>query len=210
MEARRSTVVGKDVYEMTYSARTIRMKTGADKDGNPESSLSVDISNSFSELAGNADDARMMAYSCLYRCYRANATKDAVSEKEFLEDPGKYVSIIERGEEPKYGESIGFVHSSCEGYECWDGYDTCGEYPCVVVDVVIRRRTFWTSSDSPGLMAFKFVPPDEREEAERKEAERHELNQECVDSINAMLGAEADGRKDEYDRIMEMLGNDSE
>ena len=165
-----------------------------------------------SEIASDEEQARRVAFSAMHQIYTKNASGAAVDEKEFVADPGKHVPIIERGGVPKYGEDYGYVHEKSGWCERWEGFDTCGNYPCMMVDITIARREVWVSADSPEFALKEFISAEEEKRRESEEEERHRLNQECIDSFNRKFKEEQGtcGSDDEYNTIMGILGDDDD
>lgn len=158
----------------------------------------------------NVEEARKMALGFLYDLYCKEA-KEPVEEDVFTVNPGKYISIIENGDKPKYGDSLGFVHIKSDGVEQWQGYDTCGNYPCLIADIIITTKNLWLSNDVTNISFSKYSTAKEVEQKEKEEDERHALNQECIDSFNRKFKeSDAANEMSEYERIMDILGNNNE
>ena len=163
--------------------------------------------NCKSMFFSNEEEARNEAIASMHRLC-CDATGDEIEQEKFLEDPGKYVELIEDGGVPGMGEEIGFVHCKSEGMEHWQGFDTSGECPCVVADILVVKRDIWT--DGKNEIRFdEFVSEAVLKERQAADEERHKSNQECLDSISRTLEIEnnlASDEKSEYDRIMSVMG----
>lgn len=165
--------------------------------------LVTPLSQRDSHVCQSHEDAVAFFHRDLYNRMRRNGDIDqSVEINEFHENFGKYVHVVEEGNDPPFGEEFGFVHHPMrDSVERYEGYDTTEEYPSYYYDCTIMERSVYGVSND-GADAARMLREDEV--AAIMDGQRK--CQDCIDHVNSMF----DGGDDEDDlsRILSVMGGE--